>query len=187
MIFFQRISLLALALILASWSASVANASNNPNCPAVEGENGPLIQNEAYGFYAFGADSSAGANATLTMVGDIETDAFGCPEEGFFAVNDNGFPCVGTFTSVLSANSAPVGTGSMTWTSSSCFAVPLGLAWTNTEVKKRGSTMYFSSDGSSSALVVAGKIEDNGSSDGPTLVGTSTVTSTAAVGNRHHH
>src|SRR5260370_11565724 len=181
--FSKQLMLIALGLVLSSSVAVVANAvPSDPNCPGVT-NNAPLKANEAYGFTAFGADSSFGTNATVTMVGDIETDASGCPGEGFFAINDNGFPCVGTFTSVLSVNTSPVKTGSMTWTSATCFSTPVGLAWANAG-GKTPTAMYFSSNGTSSALVVAGKLEDNGGSDGPTIVGTASVTTGAR---KHRH
>ena len=187
--FSGQLVLLAFGLIMSVSLASVASATvTNPNCPNVIPNgpmaNAPLKANEAYGFYAFGADASAGANATTTMVGDIETDSTGCIEEGFFAVNDNGFPCVGTFTSVLSVNTTPPKTGSMTWTSAACFGTPVGFAWAN-GAGKTPTVMYFSSNGSSGALVVAGKLEDNGTSDGPTLTGTGGASATASV--RKHH
>lgn len=179
----KQLVLLALGLIMSSSLASVANAAVNPNCPGVTTpSSAPLKANESYGFYAFGADSSAGANATVTMTGDIETDSTGCIEEAFFSVNDNGFPCVGTFTSVLSVNTSPVKTGSMTWTSGACFVTPVGLAWAN-GAGANPAVMYFSSNGSSSALVVSGKLEDSGGSDGPVLMGAGGAVSTVQ---KHH-
>ena len=187
--FSKQMLLLTLGLIMSTSLVSVASAVTNPDCPAVitsgPGANAPLKANEAYGFYATGADSAAGANATTTLVGDMETDSTGCPEEGFFSIDDNGFPCTGTLTSVLTVNSSPAKTGTMTWTSA-CFTVPIEFAWAN-GAGVNPTVMYFSSNSTTNALVMAGKLEDNGGSDGPTLTGTSASSATASVTKHHHH
>jgi len=175
--FSKQLVLLALGLVLSSSMASLANAVTDPNCPTInltacgDGDEtcGPLKPNEAYGFNAFGADSSGGSNATVTMVGDVETDANGCPSIVYFGFNDNGTACTGTFSSVVTANTTAAIAGTMTWTPvTGCItsANVLSFNYANAPASK---VMYISNNGGGGGLgpdlVVAGKLQDNGPSD----------------------
>jgi hypothetical protein len=169
--FSKQLVLLALGLMLSSAIASQANATVNPNCPTVS-SNGPLGANKAYGFYAFGADSSGGTNATVTMVGDVETDSSGCPARIYFGFNDNGTACTGTFSSVITPNTAvgaPPKTGNMTWTPLTGCILPANVISFHYANAPTSNVMYISNDGGGSGLgtdlVVGGTIRLNGGSD----------------------
>lgn len=151
--FFKQLVLLALGVVLSSTMASLANAVvtvTDPHCPSInltgcgDGDEscGPLKPNEAYGFNAFGADSTGGANATVTMVGDVETDANGCPSIVYFGFNDNGTSCTGTFSSVL----APTGTnvGTMLWTPVTGCILPANVLDFNYANAPTSKVMYLS-------------------------------------------
>ena len=172
--FSKQLVLLALGLVLSSSMAYQANATvPDPNCPNVssggEGSSGPFKTNEAYGFYAIGADSSGGTNATVTMVGDVETDGNGCPSIIYFGFNDNGTACTGTFSSVTTVNAAPANTGTMTWTPVTGCIVPANTLDFNYASAPASKAIYISNNGGGSGLgpdlVVAGKLQDNGPTD----------------------
>jgi hypothetical protein len=192
--FSKQLKFLALGLILVgslglSMSTKVtlvgiANAAPtaDPNCPTISGS-GPLKANESYGFYAMGADSSGGANATVTMVGTVETDGNGCPFAVFFGFNDNGTACTGTFGSVIAKNASPANTGTMTWTPVTGCILPANVLQFHYANSPTSKAMYISNDGGGSGLgpdlVVAGKLQDDAAPDetivGPGSIGSSSV------------
>lgn len=168
--FFKPITLLALGLILSGPVALRANAvSTDPNCPGVT--TGPLETSSSYAFTAIGNDTSAGANATATLVGSLETDSRGCPTGGFLALNDNGSPCLASFTSVLTENASPPNTGTFVWTSS-CFSAAEEFAYAT--ASDFSDTLYFSSNLATSGMVTtpdnfafAGKVQEFDDIDAP--------------------
>jgi len=167
--FSKQLVLLALGLVLSSSVAFQANAGpSDPNCPTIAG-NGPLRANESYAFYAFGADSSGGANATVTVAGSIETDAKGCPATVYFGFNDNGTACTGTASSVTTANASPANTGTMTWTPVTGCISSANVVDFNYANAPKSKVMYISNNGGGSSLgpnlVVSGKVQDNGGTD----------------------
>jgi hypothetical protein len=133
----------------------------DPNCPTITGSgNGPLVADSAYGFYAFGADSSGGANATVTISGDVQTDNNGCPSEVFFGFNDNGTSCTGTFSSVTTKSG---NSGTMTWTpTSGCITSANIIQFQYSNAPATG-LMYIANNGGGSGLgldlIVQGKLE----------------------------
>jgi hypothetical protein len=194
--FSKQLVLLALGLVLSSSMASQANAAIDANCPTIaigggDETGGPLKPNEAYGFNAFGADSSGGANATVTMVGDVETDANGCPSIVYFGFNDNGTACTGTFSSVVTANTPAAVTGTMTWTPVTGCIVSANVLDFNYANAPTSKVMYFSNNGGGAGLgpdlVVAGKLQDNGPTD--TTISTCSGACAGALPGvkKHHH
>lgn len=180
----KQLKFLAIGLILAgSFGLSgITNAASDPNCPTISGS-GPLKASEAYGFYAMGADSSGGANATVTIVGTVETDTKGCPFAVYFGFNDNGTTCTGTFSSVITKNASPANTGTMTWTPVTGCITSANVLEFNYANAPSSNAMYISNNGGGAGLgpdlVVAGKLQDAGPPDetvtGPSSIGSSSV------------
>jgi hypothetical protein len=181
----KQLKFLAIGLILAgSFGLSgIANAAaTDPNCPTISGS-GPLKASESYGFYAMGADSSGGANATVTMVGTVETDTKGCPFAVFFGFNDNGTACTGTFGVVSTKNALPANTGTMTWTPVTGCILPANVLEFNYASAPTGKAMYISNNGGGAGLgpdlVVGGKLQDDAAPDetvsGPGSIGSDSV------------
>jgi hypothetical protein len=165
--FFKQMMLLTVCVILLGSLASRADARSHPakNAPVVASNcspssTGPLEASSSYAFQALGADSTStvpGSVATTTLVGSFVTDSKGCPTNGFLAVNDNGFSCTGTFTSTL-VEGTPTNTGTMTWTSASCFVDPLVFLYSS--ASNFSDVMYFASNGTD-VFTFAGKVQEN--------------------------
>lgn len=178
--FSKQLVLLALGMILSSVAAFPAYAVTNPDCPGVA--TGPLTASTAYSFYASGNDDTFSHNATVTLVGSIYTDASGCPQFGYFAVNDNGFPCEGTLSSVLTSSGTY--TGTLTWTSA-CFSQPLVLNYDSANPFSQ--VLYFSSQGGQD-FALGGKVQIHTGIDGGIIVpGAGTVAVLLSRKHKHHN